>query len=117
MAPMLATRSDARPSAKPRRRAARGPRTTRGAPCGAVSNANGRLSHGIVEDHAEGVPLARVELADAVVQLHLVVASHPLHRSTVDRENGRIPLLERQNHRAGLHARALLGHPGKSLKP
>ena len=54
-----------------------------------------RISDGIVKDHTDGVPLARVELADAVVQLHLIVAAYPLHRATVDREDGRVALLER----------------------
>ncbi len=37
----------------------------------------------IVEDHAKGMAPARAELADAVVQLHLVVAAHALHRPSV----------------------------------
>src|SRR3982074_495335 len=74
------------------------------------SRASGGASDGIGEDHPNGVPRARVELADAMVQLHLIVAPHPLHRAAVDREDGCIALLERQYHGAGLHAGALLGH-------
>src|SRR5258708_6588780 len=74
------------------------------------ASAGGRDSGGIVEDHADGASFARIEPADAVVQLHLIVAAPPLHRTAVDREDGRIALLERQNHGAGLHAGALLGH-------
>jgi hypothetical protein len=63
-----------------------------------------------VEDHTNGAPLARIEFADAVVEFHLIVASYPFHRAAVDRKDGRVPFLERQDHRAGLHAGTLLGH-------
>ena len=51
-----------------------------------ASSASEKASGGIMENHADGVPLARVKLADAVVQLHLIVAPHSLHRTAVDRE-------------------------------
>src|ERR1700745_4423161 len=54
--------------------------------------------------------LPRVECADAMIQLHLVVAPDALHRSTVHGEDGGVSLFEGQYHRARLHAWALLGH-------
>src|SRR5262249_2452661 len=48
--------------------------------------------------------------AYAVAELHLIVASHPLCRTTVDSEDGRVSLLKWQDHRAGLHAGALFRH-------
>jgi hypothetical protein len=41
--------------------------------------------NGIVEDHTDGMPMARVELTGAVVQLYLIVAAYSLHRAAVDR--------------------------------
>src|SRR5258707_853086 len=110
IASMTATSSGAPARAKRLRRTARRPRATRWMPPGASSRASGRDSAGIVEDHANRPPLARVELADAVAQLHLIVAAYALHRAAVDREDRRVTLLQRQNHGTGLHARTLLGH-------
>src|SRR5689334_2137538 len=103
MAWMAEMSPGARLYARPRKRIAREPNAT-------SSRANRRGSGGIVEDHADGVPLARVELAAPVIQFHLVVAANPSHRPAADRKNGGATLLERQNHSAGLHTGALLGH-------
>ena len=46
----------------------------------------------------------------AVIYIEGVAAAYPLHRATVDREDSRVALLERQDHDAGLHAGTLLGH-------
>jgi hypothetical protein len=73
-------------------------------------NGSGSESSRIVENHTDGMTLARVELADAVIQFHLIVPAHSPHRATVHRENCRIALVERQNHRASLHAWPLFGH-------
>src|ERR1700743_2592824 len=69
----------------------------------ASSRAVGSDSEGIVEDNADGVPLARIELADTMVQLHLIVAAQPLRRAIVDREDCRVAFPEREDHGAGLH--------------
>src|SRR4051812_20978643 len=110
MAPMAATSSGAHSRARQRRRTARAPRATWEMPCWASWSASKGRSGGIMEDNANSVPLARVEFADAVIQLHLVVATHPFHRAAVDGEDGRVALPERQNHGASLHTRPLLGH-------
>src|SRR4051794_6476240 len=51
-----------------------------------------------------------MNLADAVIEFHLVVATHSLHWPAIYRKDGRVPLLKRQNHRTRLHPRPLLGH-------
>jgi hypothetical protein len=63
-----------------------------------------------MKNHTDSVPLTFVEFADAVVQSHLIVTARSLHRAEIDGEDGRVALPQRQNHRAGLHARALLSH-------
>src|ERR1700739_450698 len=110
MAPMAAMSSGARRHTKPRRRLARAPKTTRRPPAWSCSSMDESRSGGIMEDHANSVPLARIEFADAVAQLHLVVAAPALHRAAVDGEDGRITPPERQDPRTCLHAGALLGH-------
>lgn len=63
-----------------------------------------------MKDYTNRVTVARVHLADAVIQLHLVVAPHSFHRANVDGEDGRVSLPKRQHHGAGLHPRTLRGH-------
>lgn len=63
-----------------------------------------------MEDHANGVTLAGIELAHAVIELHLIVAADAFHGATIDGEDGRVPLVQRQDHGAGLHPGSLLGH-------
>src|ERR1700722_4229792 len=82
----------------------------RAAPLRISSSASGIDSCGVMKNHTDRVPLTLVELADAVVQPHLIIAARSFHRAEIDGEDGRIALFERQDHRAGLHARALLGH-------
>ena len=57
--------------------------------------AGGKGSGGIVEDDTQRTAPARVELADAVTELHLIVAARPSHRAGVHREDGSIAFLER----------------------
>src|SRR3978361_88083 len=63
-----------------------------------------------MKNHTESVTLTFVEFAGAVVQSHLIVTARSLHRAEIDGVDRRVALPQRQNHRAGLHARALLSH-------
>lgn len=62
-----------------------------------------------MEDDPERVSAPFDDPADAVAQLHAIVAPRALHRTAVDGEDDGIALAQRHDRGARLHARALLG--------
>src|SRR5258708_22706093 len=67
-------------------------------------------SPGIVERQLHADPLATAHAADSVLEIYSVKAFGSLEWALCRAYDGCVAELERQNHRAGLHARALLGH-------
>ena len=94
IAPMAANNSGARSRPGPRRTTAREPMLLRVTPPPDSSSASGKESDRIMKDYTNRVTVARVHLADAVIQLHLIIPPHSFHRPTVDREDGRVPFLK-----------------------
>ena len=79
------------------------------APLLAVEFGAAGCSLGIVKNDAERVPAPGPDPADAVPQVHPIVALRAADRAVMDRERDSIALAKRHHLRPRLHARALLG--------
>src|SRR4051812_13486431 len=76
---------------------------------GAPWRGGGAGSSRVVEDGARGVSPAGVHAADAGAEVDAVRAAPAVDRAVVDGEHDAVALRERNDHRARLHPRALLG--------
>src|SRR5262245_4146334 len=65
-------------------------------------------SHGVVENDADCMALARAYSAHAMAQVDAIHAARALHRPMMDREDHAVSLAERHNLSARLHTRSLL---------
>src|SRR3984957_2941082 len=63
----------------------------------------------VVKDDADGMTHSGAQAADAVPEVHAVIALRPSHRSVMNREGHRITLSKRDDLGATLHARPLFG--------
>jgi hypothetical protein len=66
-------------------------------------------SRSVVKNNPQRVPAARPYAAHSMPQVHPIGAPRTLHRTMMDCERNRVPLMKINNLRPGLHAWPLLG--------
>src|SRR5215213_4178038 len=82
--------------ANPPNKTAPGP-STRSRAGRSANSSCGAGSCGIVENDPKSMTMTRSQLADAVAQIHAIVATRTLNRAIINREHHRVALVQRHD--------------------